>query len=165
MNCVAPGPIWTPLQPVSKPPQEVAEHGADTPVKRPGQPEEVAPAFVFFASEADSSYISLEMHRFLPERHVTPSVVSRTTSRSARREQPELQSLYRDLCVVNREIIHKSWIVWPRSITIHSSPELTEPPASWACVLFCQMPFDSGEVCHAPLLTWPCACQTRRRYP
>jgi NAD(P)-dependent dehydrogenase (short-subunit alcohol dehydrogenase family) len=61
VNCVAPGPIWTPLQPVSKPPQEVAEHGADTPVKRPGQPEEVAPAFVFFASEADSSYISGEV--------------------------------------------------------------------------------------------------------
>ncbi|WP_437230744.1 SDR family oxidoreductase [Planctomicrobium sp. SH661] len=61
VNCVAPGPIWTPLQPVSKPAEEVAEHGADTPMKRPGQPEEVAPAFVFFASEADSSYISGEI--------------------------------------------------------------------------------------------------------
>ena len=61
VNCVAPGPIWTPLQPVSKPAQEVAEHGQDTPMKRPGQPEEVAPAFVFFASEADSSYISGEV--------------------------------------------------------------------------------------------------------
>jgi NAD(P)-dependent dehydrogenase (short-subunit alcohol dehydrogenase family) len=61
VNCVAPGPIWTPLQPVSKPAQAVAEHGADTPLKRPGQPEEVAPAFVFFASEADSSYISGEV--------------------------------------------------------------------------------------------------------
>jgi NAD(P)-dependent dehydrogenase (short-subunit alcohol dehydrogenase family) len=61
VNCVAPGPIWTPLQPVSKPPLEVAQHGADTPLKRPGQPEEVAPAFVFFASEADSSYISGEV--------------------------------------------------------------------------------------------------------
>ncbi len=61
VNCVAPGPIWTPLQPVSKPAEEVAEHGADTPLKRPGQPEEVAPAFVFFASEADSSYISGEV--------------------------------------------------------------------------------------------------------
>lgn len=48
VNCVAPGPIWPPLQPISQPPQEVAEHGADTPLKRPGQPEEVAPAFVFF---------------------------------------------------------------------------------------------------------------------
>lgn len=61
VNCVAPGPIWTPLQPVSKPPEAVAKHGADSPMKRPGQPEEVAPAFVFFASEADSSYISGEI--------------------------------------------------------------------------------------------------------
>lgn len=61
VNCVAPGPIWTPLQPASKPPEEVAEHGADTPMRRPGQPEEVAPAFVFFAAESDSSYISGEV--------------------------------------------------------------------------------------------------------
>ena len=61
VNCVAPGPIWTPLQPVSKPAEDVADHGADTPMGRPGQPEEVAPAFVFFASEADSSYISGEI--------------------------------------------------------------------------------------------------------
>ncbi|HYH63476.1 MAG TPA: SDR family oxidoreductase, partial [Urbifossiella sp.] len=61
VNCVAPGPIWTPLQPVSKPADKVAEHGAGTPLGRPGQPEEVAPAFVFFASEADSSYINGEV--------------------------------------------------------------------------------------------------------
>lgn len=61
VNCVAPGPIWTPLQPVSKSPQSVAKHGADNPMHRPGQPEEVSPAFVFFASEADSSYISGEV--------------------------------------------------------------------------------------------------------
>jgi len=61
VNCVAPGPIWTVLQPVSKPAEQVAEHGTDTPMKRPGQPEEVAPAFVFFASEADSAYISGEV--------------------------------------------------------------------------------------------------------
>jgi NAD(P)-dependent dehydrogenase (short-subunit alcohol dehydrogenase family) len=61
VNCVAPGPIWTPLQPVSKPAGKVAEHGAGTPMGRPGQPEEVAPAFVFFASEADSSYITGEV--------------------------------------------------------------------------------------------------------
>ncbi len=65
VNCVAPGPIWTPLQPVSKPAEDVAEHGRDTPMKRPGQPEEVAPAFVFFASEADSSYISGEIMTIL----------------------------------------------------------------------------------------------------
>jgi len=61
VNCVSPGPIWTPLQPVSKPAEDVADHGGDTPMKRAGQPEEVAPAFVFFASEADSSYISGEI--------------------------------------------------------------------------------------------------------
>ena len=61
VNCVAPGPIWTPLQPVSKDGKKVAEHGARTPMKRPGQPEEVAPAFVFFASEADSGYITGEI--------------------------------------------------------------------------------------------------------
>ena len=58
VNCVAPGPFWTVLQPVSKPAEQVSQHGAKTPMQRPGQPEEVAPAFVFFASEADSSYIS-----------------------------------------------------------------------------------------------------------
>jgi NAD(P)-dependent dehydrogenase (short-subunit alcohol dehydrogenase family) len=61
VNCVSPGPIWTVLQPVSKPPEQVADHGADSPMKRPGQPEEVAPAFVFFASNADSSYITGEI--------------------------------------------------------------------------------------------------------
>ncbi|HEY0982579.1 SDR family oxidoreductase [Schlesneria sp. T3-172] len=61
VNCVAPGPIWTVLQPVSKPAQDVAEHGLKSPMQRPGQPEEVAPAFVFFASNADSSYISGEV--------------------------------------------------------------------------------------------------------
>ena len=61
VNCVAPGPIWTPLQPASKPAAAVAAHGADTPMGRPGQPEEVAPAYVFFASNADSSYITGEV--------------------------------------------------------------------------------------------------------
>jgi len=61
VNCVSPGPIWTPLNVADKEPEEVAKHGADTPFKRPGQPEEVAPAFVFFASDVDSSYISGEV--------------------------------------------------------------------------------------------------------
>jgi NAD(P)-dependent dehydrogenase (short-subunit alcohol dehydrogenase family) len=60
VNCVAPGPIWTPFIP-STSAEKAAHHGADTPMKRPGQPEEVAPAFVFFASEADSSYITGEV--------------------------------------------------------------------------------------------------------
>jgi len=61
VNCVSPGPVWTPLNPSDKPAKKVATFGADTPMKRPAQPEEVAPAFVFFASNADSSYITGEV--------------------------------------------------------------------------------------------------------
>jgi NAD(P)-dependent dehydrogenase (short-subunit alcohol dehydrogenase family) len=61
VNCVAPGPVWTPLNPADKEPKDVAEFGADTPFERPAQPEEMAPAYVFFASEADSSYITGEV--------------------------------------------------------------------------------------------------------
>jgi NAD(P)-dependent dehydrogenase (short-subunit alcohol dehydrogenase family) len=61
VNCVAPGPVWTPLNPSDKPAKDVAEFGADTPLKRPAQPEEIAPAFVYFASEADSSYVTGEV--------------------------------------------------------------------------------------------------------
>lgn len=61
VNCVAPGPVWTPLNPSDKPAQKVAEFGADTPMKRPAQPEEIAPAFVYFASEVDSSYVTGEV--------------------------------------------------------------------------------------------------------
>jgi NAD(P)-dependent dehydrogenase (short-subunit alcohol dehydrogenase family) len=61
VNCVAPGPVWTPLNPSDKPPEKVAQFGQQTPMRRPAQPEEIAPAFVFFASEADSSYITGEV--------------------------------------------------------------------------------------------------------
>lgn len=61
VNCVSPGPVWTPLNPSDKPAEEVAEFGADTPMQRPAQPEEIAPAFVYFASEADSSYVTGEI--------------------------------------------------------------------------------------------------------
>ncbi len=61
VNCVAPGPVWTPLNPSDKPAEEVAKFGHDTPMKRPAQPEEVAPAFVFFAAEGDASYITGEV--------------------------------------------------------------------------------------------------------
>jgi NAD(P)-dependent dehydrogenase (short-subunit alcohol dehydrogenase family) len=65
VNCVAPGPVWTPLNVVDKKAKEVSQHGADTPMKRPAQPEEIAPAFVFFASNADSSYITGEVMTIL----------------------------------------------------------------------------------------------------
>lgn len=61
VNCVAPGPVWTPLNVVDKEAKEVAKHGADTPMKRPAQPEEVAPAYVFFAANSCSSYITGEV--------------------------------------------------------------------------------------------------------
>jgi NAD(P)-dependent dehydrogenase (short-subunit alcohol dehydrogenase family) len=61
VNCVSPGPVWTPLNPSDKTADKVARFGADTPMKRPAQPEEIAPAFVFFASNADSSYITGEV--------------------------------------------------------------------------------------------------------
>lgn len=59
--CVSPGPVWTPLNVADKNHEEVAKHGQGIPMGRPAQPEEVAPAFVFFASEADSSYITGEV--------------------------------------------------------------------------------------------------------
>jgi len=57
VNAVAPGPIWTPLIPATFGPDHVASFGKDTPMGRPGQPEEVAPSFVFLASD-DASYMS-----------------------------------------------------------------------------------------------------------
>jgi NAD(P)-dependent dehydrogenase (short-subunit alcohol dehydrogenase family) len=61
VNCVAPGPVWTPLNVADKPPKKVAKHGSDVPMKRAAQPEELAPAYVYFASEADSSYVTGEV--------------------------------------------------------------------------------------------------------
>jgi NAD(P)-dependent dehydrogenase (short-subunit alcohol dehydrogenase family) len=57
VNAVAPGPVWTPLIPASFTPDHVAEHGAAAPMKRAGQPNEIAPCYVFLASE-EGSYIS-----------------------------------------------------------------------------------------------------------
>jgi NAD(P)-dependent dehydrogenase (short-subunit alcohol dehydrogenase family) len=56
-NSVAPGPIWTPLIPATMPAEQVENFGSETPMKRPGQPKEVAPAFVMLAS-SEASYIS-----------------------------------------------------------------------------------------------------------
>jgi NAD(P)-dependent dehydrogenase (short-subunit alcohol dehydrogenase family) len=60
VNAVAPGPIWTPLIPATMPPERAEGHGEDSALGRAGQPAEVAPAYVFFASE-ESSYITAEM--------------------------------------------------------------------------------------------------------
>ncbi len=57
VNAVAPGPIWTPLIPSTFPPEKVATFGSDVPLKRAGEPEEVAPSYVFLASD-DASYMT-----------------------------------------------------------------------------------------------------------
>ena len=61
VNAVAPGPVWTPLNPSDKTAKDVRTFGADTPMKRPAQPEEIAPAYVFLASPHCSSYITGEI--------------------------------------------------------------------------------------------------------
>ena len=61
VNAVAPGPVWTPLNPADKEKKVIAKFGADTPMGRPAQPEEIAPAYVFLASPQCSSYITGEI--------------------------------------------------------------------------------------------------------
>jgi NAD(P)-dependent dehydrogenase (short-subunit alcohol dehydrogenase family) len=61
VNAVAPGPVWTPLNPADKSADRIAKCGSDTPMKRPAQPEEIAPAFVFLAAPSCSSYITGEV--------------------------------------------------------------------------------------------------------
>ncbi len=63
VNCVAPGPVWTPLNPADagRSAEEVSTFGQGAPIGRPAQPEEVAPAYVFLASDGDSRYITGEV--------------------------------------------------------------------------------------------------------
>jgi len=58
VNAVAPGPVWTPLNPADQPPEQLKEFGAKTDFKRPAQPEELSPAYVFLASPVCSGYIT-----------------------------------------------------------------------------------------------------------
>ncbi len=58
VNAVAPGPVWTPLNPADQTPEAVESFGAETDMKRPAQPEEVAPAYVFLAAPSCSSYVT-----------------------------------------------------------------------------------------------------------
>ena len=58
VNAVAPGPVWTPFNPADKPAEEVAEFGQDSAMRRPAQPEELSPAFVFLASPVTASYVN-----------------------------------------------------------------------------------------------------------
>ena len=61
VNAVAPGPVWTPLNPADQHPEKVRKFGSDVPMKRPAQPEEIAPAYVFLAAPVCSSYITGEV--------------------------------------------------------------------------------------------------------
>ncbi len=61
VNAVAPGPVWTPLNPADAPIDRISHFGESTPMKRPAQPEEIAPAYVFLASSHCSSYITGEI--------------------------------------------------------------------------------------------------------
>ncbi|PTM92942.1 enoyl-ACP reductase-like protein [Streptomyces sp. VMFN-G11Ma] len=62
-NVVAPGPTWTLLNAADRhmPPEDLAQVCSETPISRPAQPEEIAPAYVFLASDADSSFITGEV--------------------------------------------------------------------------------------------------------
>lgn len=61
VNAVAPGPVWTPLNPADRSADEITTFGGQTPMKRPAQPEEIAPAYVFLAAPSCSSYITGEI--------------------------------------------------------------------------------------------------------
>jgi len=61
VNAVAPGPVWTPLNPADRPADEVKSFGSSTPMRRAAQPEEIAPAYVFLAAPSCSSYITGEL--------------------------------------------------------------------------------------------------------
>ena len=61
VNAVAPGPVWTPLNPADRNAEAVTKFGGSVPMKRPAQPEEIAPAFVFLAAPSCSSYITGEI--------------------------------------------------------------------------------------------------------
>ena len=58
VNAVAPGPVWTPLNPADKAPDDIEKFGAKTHLGRPAQPEEISPAYVFLAAPCCSSYIT-----------------------------------------------------------------------------------------------------------
>jgi NAD(P)-dependent dehydrogenase (short-subunit alcohol dehydrogenase family) len=61
VNAIAPGPVWTPLNPADRPAEKVKDFGSDVPMGRAAQPEEIAPAFVFMAAPSCSSYITGEI--------------------------------------------------------------------------------------------------------
>jgi NAD(P)-dependent dehydrogenase (short-subunit alcohol dehydrogenase family) len=61
VNCVAPGPVWTPLIPATMPADKTKDFGRQVPMGRPAQPDEIAPSYVFFAADRLSSYYTGEV--------------------------------------------------------------------------------------------------------
>lgn len=70
VNCVAPGPVWTPLIPATMPEEKVSSFGQQAPMGRPAQPAELAPAYVYLASD-DSSYVTGEVVNVTGGQHLT----------------------------------------------------------------------------------------------
>ncbi|MBA3313793.1 MAG: SDR family oxidoreductase [Planctomycetota bacterium] len=66
VNCVAPGPVWTPLNASARPADDMAQYGSENAVGRPAQPEEMAPAYVYLASNADSGWLFGETIKMFP---------------------------------------------------------------------------------------------------
>ena len=75
VNCIGPGPAWTPLTVADGAPEDVAGFGSNSPFERPAQPEELAPSYVFFASEADSGYITGKISTLLSGRTTAAGLV------------------------------------------------------------------------------------------
>lgn len=64
VNAVAPGPVHTPLQPASRPAEQMEDFGAESQIGRPGQPSEIAPSFVFLASKDSELYYGQILHAY-----------------------------------------------------------------------------------------------------
>ena len=96
VNCVAPGPVWTPLIPAAMPSEKVESFGEQVPMGRPAQPDEIAPSYVFFAASRLSSYYSGEVPAPIGQREQHHGVLSlrwsRRTGARQSREAPGLDA-------------------------------------------------------------------------
>ena len=109
VNAVAPGPVWTPLNPADKSAERIAQFGADTPMKRPAQPEEIAPAFVFLAAAR-----LLELHHRRGASHHR-RVFRRVACRSDAGVRPEPRRAPCILVVLDSSHVSRTIFYLPRS--------------------------------------------------